>query len=76
MDWDLLKNAAKEEVTLLSEELKALALDLHDHPEVAWKEEHAAQKLCELLNAHDLPAVEHKRTKFDSHLLPRKISTF
>ena len=56
MDWDLLKNAAKEEVALLSEELKALALDLHDHPEMAWKEEHAAQKLCELLNAHDLPA--------------------
>lgn len=54
MDKDTIFSAVKSEVDLIAGELKALALDLWEHPELAWKEFYAAEKLCNFLREHDI----------------------
>ena len=44
----------KGEVDAVAEELKLLALDLWEHPELAWKEFYAAEKLCNFLHDHGM----------------------
>ena len=56
MDRNELKKTVREKISRLEEELKNLALDLWNHPETAWKEEYAVKRLCDLLNAHGIPA--------------------
>ena len=50
MNIDKIFEAAKSEVALIADELKALALDLWEHPELAWKEFYAAEKLYRKAN--------------------------
>ena len=45
MDMNSIFQAVKSEVDLIADELKALALDLWEHPELAWKEFYAAETL-------------------------------
>lgn len=54
MDLNQLKQTVKEEFSGLQEELKTLALDLWEHPEMAWKEEYSSQKLCDFLTEHQI----------------------
>lgn len=54
MDLDLLKNAIRKEIAGLQDELRDLALDLWEHPEMAWKEEYSSKKLCEFLTDHGI----------------------
>ena len=54
MNIDKIFEAAESEVALIADELKALALDLWEHPELAWKEFYAAEKLCKFLREHDI----------------------
>lgn len=55
MVLDQIKLAVKSEIAALSSELKALALDLWEHPEIAWEEKYSSQRLCDFLTRHDLP---------------------
>lgn len=56
MDADKIFSAIKSEVELISGELKALALDIWEHPELAWKEFYAAETLTKFLQKHDIAA--------------------
>ena len=55
MDLELLKNSVRDEISALQNELRELALDIWEHPEMAWKEEYSSQKLCDFLTAHQIP---------------------
>ncbi len=46
--WDRASRAGEE----LRDDLRHLALDLHDHPEEAFEEHHAARSIAVLLRAH------------------------
>ena len=59
MDTKKIFEAVKSEVALISAELEALALDLWEHPELAWKEFYAAEALCKFLKKHDIDAKEN-----------------
>ena len=54
MDAEQIKRIAGEEFSLLQEDLRSLALDLWEHPELAWKEEYSSQKLCSFLTEHGI----------------------
>ncbi|MBE6402889.1 MAG: M20 family metallopeptidase [Lentisphaerae bacterium] len=56
MDTKKIFEALKSEVELISSELEALAVDLWEHPELAWKEFYAAETLCKFLKKHDIDA--------------------
>ncbi len=56
MDKDKIFSAIKSEVELIAGELKALALDIWEHPELAWKEFYAAEKLTKFLQDHAIAA--------------------
>jgi len=46
------KNAITEAVDRLADELEALSIKIHDHPELAYKEVQACAWLCEFLGRH------------------------
>ena len=54
MDKENIFSAVKREVDLIAGELKTLALDLWEHPELAWQEFYAAEQLCNFLRSHDI----------------------
>lgn len=56
MDKNVITAAVKQETAAIAGELKALAVDLWEHPELAWKEEYAAQRLCEFLQKNRINA--------------------
>lgn len=43
----------------LSKELRALSLDIHDHPELAMKEYHTHDILCRFMRKHGFEVTEH-----------------
>lgn len=51
--------AVKSEVALIADELKALAQDIWEHPELAWKEFYAAEKLSAFLRKHNIEVEEN-----------------
>ena len=55
MDRSELKTAVRENIAALSEELKALALDIWEHPGLAWHEDYAVKVLREFLAKHGIP---------------------
>ena len=56
MDMNRIFEAVKSEVELIADELKALALDIWEHPELAWQEFYAAETLTKFLQEHDIAA--------------------
>ena len=53
MDMNRIFEAVKSEVELIADELKALALDIWEHPELAWQEFYATETLTKFLQEHD-----------------------
>ena len=56
MEKTLLKSLVSQKINSLAPDLKALALDLWNHPETAWQEFYAVESICNLLERHDLAA--------------------
>ncbi len=56
MDMNRIFEAVRSEVELIADELKALALDIWEHPELAWQEFYAAETLAKFLQEHDIAA--------------------
>ena len=56
MDRKQLKQSVIGKVSQLGESLKALSLDLWEHPETAWHEEYASKTLCSFLQKHGVDA--------------------
>ena len=59
MDNRALKAAVKEQISLIADEVKALALDIWEHPECSWKEERTVKLLREFLDRHGIPSEEN-----------------
>ncbi len=59
MDRSKLKNAVKEKIAAMSKEMIALALDIWEHPELAWHEEHSVKVLREFLAKHGVESADN-----------------
>jgi amidohydrolase len=56
MEKSLLKSLVKQKISSLVPDLKALALDLWNHPEIAWQEFYAVERIGNLLKKYNLAA--------------------
>ncbi len=54
MDRCELKRAVEKKIAIWENELKQLALDLWNHPEMAWHEQYAVKTLCNFLNTNGI----------------------
>ena len=56
MDTAAIKSAVMQEIDLIALELERLAVDLWEHPQLAWQENYAAKRLCDFLQSHNIDA--------------------